>query len=86
VVVTHHVPCREGAHPDYDGLLTCAFVSDLMPLMAAHPIDLWIWGHTHANLDLRRVRLRMVSNQRGYPEERLPGPEFDPAKVVEVGR
>ncbi|HEX5514645.1 MAG TPA: metallophosphoesterase [Gammaproteobacteria bacterium] len=85
VVVTHHAPCREGSHPHFDGPLTAAFTSDLKPLMERHSIDLWICGHSHANVDLLLGRTRLLSNQQGYPAEQVPGPAFEPGKVVAVG-
>lgn len=85
VVVTHHVPCWEGSHPHFDGPLTAAFTSDLKSLIERHPIDLWIYGHSHANVDALLGKTRLLSNQRGYPAEQVPGLAFEPGKVVEVG-
>jgi len=85
VVVTHHAPCWEGSHPHFDGPLTAGFTSDLKPLIERHRIDMWICGHSHANVDRRIGQTRLLSNQRGYPAEQVPGPAFDPSKVVEVG-
>ncbi len=84
VVITHHVPCWAGSHPVFDGILSAGFTSDLTPLMESHRIDLWICGHSHANVDTRIGHTRLLSNQRGYPGEDVPGPAFDPALVVEV--
>lgn len=85
VVVTHAAPLLDCAHPGYsmDGLTT-AFVSDLHPLLAEVGPVLWIHGHTHANTDLYHCGVRVLSNQRGYPEETVPGEPFDPAFVVEI--
>lgn len=85
VVVTHHVPCWEGSHPHFDGALTAAFTSDLKSLIEHHPINLWIYGHSHANVDALLGKTRLLSNQRGYPAEQVPGLAFEPGKVVEVG-
>lgn len=84
VVVTHHVPCWEGSHPHFDSLLTTGFTSDLKPLMEAETIDLWVCGHSHANVDMHFGRTRLFSNQRGYPGEDVPGPAFDPKKIVQL--
>lgn len=86
VVVTHHVPCWEGSHPHFDSLLTAGFTSDLKPMLKQNAIDLWVCGHSHANVDIQLGRTRLFSNQRGYPGEVVPGPEFDPLKLVEVGQ
>lgn len=83
VVVTHHVPCWEGAHPYFDGPVSGGFTSNLKPMIDKHHIDLWICGHSHANVDVQLGRTRLLSNQRGYPGEDVPGPIFDPAMVAE---
>lgn len=84
VVVTHHAPCREGAHPHFDNLATPSFASDLKPLLEREAIDLWICGHSHANVDTHIGQTRLFSNQRGYPEEEVPGPTFDPHKLIQI--
>lgn len=83
VVVTHHAPSiTYGRHPDFGiDSLTGAFSSDLEMLFPS--VDLWIWGHTHANIDTQVGRARLVSNQRGYPRETVPG-GYDPMKSIEV--
>jgi predicted MPP superfamily phosphohydrolase len=85
VVVTHHVPCWEGAHPHFDGPLCAGFTSNLESLLERHRIDLWVCGHSHANVDVMVGYTRLLSNQRGYPKEQVPGPAFDPAKIVQIG-
>lgn len=84
VVVTHHVPCWEGSHPHFDSLVTAGFTSDLKPLLEHGAIDLWVCGHSHANVDVRVGKTRLLSNQRGYPGELVPGPAFDPYKIIQV--
>lgn len=83
VVVTHHAPSiTYGRHPDYEtDLLTGAFASDLESYFPS--VDLWIWGRTHASVDRQMGRTRLVSNQRGYPRQAVPG-GYDPVKCVEV--
>lgn len=83
VVVTHHAPSiTYGRHPDFEiDTLTGAFVSDLEDLFPA--VDLWIWGRTHASVDAQSGRTRLVSNQRGYPRQEVPG-GYDPLKSVEL--
>ena len=85
VVVTHAAPLLDCSHPEYGmDALTTAFVSDLHPLLSETGPDVWIHGHTHANTDLYYCGVRVLSNQRGYPDESVPGEPFDPARVVEV--
>ena len=81
VVITHHGPSLRCQHPRYPlDAFSTAFISDLAELVGQ--ADLWCFGHTHANLDVRVDGCRLVSNQRGYPREGVLG--FDPARVVVV--
>ncbi len=85
VVVTHHCPSDRFIEPRFrqrkDGL-TPAFASNLESMMGP-PIDLWIAGHSHYNVDLDINGTRCLSNQRGYPGEKPPG-LFNPELVIEV--
>lgn len=85
VVVTHAAPLLDCAHPEY-GLneVSTAFVSDLHPLLAEGAPSAWIYGHTHANVDLYHCGVHVLSNQRGYPDETVPGAPFDPTRVIEI--
>jgi Icc-related predicted phosphoesterase len=84
VVVTHHVPHRQSVATRYSALpLTAAFASDLSPLIDTYRPALWVHGHTHVSSDYRTGRTRIVCNPHGYGDE---NPEFDGAKVIEVGR
>jgi len=83
VVVSHHAPHWVCNHPGFpNSPLGPAFYSNLDALFLAHDIDLWIYGHTHANLDTVIGKTRVVSNQAGYPGEDVKG--FDPGFLVEV--
>jgi predicted phosphodiesterase len=83
VVVTHHAPSAKTFNPNYQtDLLSAAFASNLEPLLDEFKIDLWIYGHTHHNADFRHGSTRIISNQRGYPGERVPG--FNPNLVLEL--
>jgi predicted phosphodiesterase len=83
VVVTHHAPSAKAFNPKYQSdLLSAAFASNLEPLLDEFQIDLWIYGHTHHNADFRHDSTRIISNQRGYPNERVPG--FNPNLVLEL--
>jgi hypothetical protein len=67
VVINHHCP---------------AFASDLGKLIMSSQVRLWVDGHTHNNHDYALGPTRIISNQRGYPREAVPG--FDPEMVIEV--
>ena len=81
IVVTHFAPHRRCVAPQYAGdVLTPYFVSDLSSLMAKHRIDLWCHGHTHTNTDfVAEGDCRVISNQRGYPNEIRRTPHGAPA-------
>lgn len=73
VVVTHHGPSLKSAHPTFGvNQLSTAFISDFDELV--EKADVWCFGHTHSNLDTHIGKCRLVSNQRGYPMERMPVP------------
>ncbi len=82
VVITHHGPSLLCEHPHFgmNDIAPC-FYSERTDLV--HQADLWVFGHTHANLDITLDPGRLVSNQLGYPGEHIPG-GFDPGLVVTV--
>ncbi|HEY0015401.1 MAG TPA: metallophosphoesterase [Longimicrobium sp.] len=83
VIVTHHAPSLRSVDPHFqDHPVTPAYASDLEWLLDGRAV-LWIHGHTHVCVDYEMGGTRVLSNQRGYPEE--PAAGFDPARVVEVG-
>ncbi|GAA6172030.1 metallophosphoesterase family protein [Colwellia sp. KU-HH00111] len=70
VVVTHHAPSIKSISPKYNGdMLSAAFTSNLDDFINEWNIDLWLHGHTHHNTDYMIGNTRVVSNQRGYPDE-----------------
>lgn len=87
VVVTHHLPSMLSVADRFkQSLLSAAFASNLDHLVAK--ADLWIHGHTHTSVDYRIGKCRVVCNPRGYPHQlknRYENPDFNPAKIVEVG-
>ncbi len=82
VVVTHHAPSLLCEHPKF-GIdpLSGAFISDCDELIAQ--ADLWVFGHTHANVDTTVGKCRLVSNQLGYRSEQLEVP-YRPDLVIEI--
>ena len=83
IVVTHHAPSARSEAPEHaTSPLRAAFGSDLDSLVAGSGVPLWIHGHTHYNADYVIGSTRVLTNQRGYPEEQCKG--FDPGRVVEV--
>lgn len=82
VVITHHAPalvCLEhgGTHgSELDG----SYANDWDDLLAGQA-DVWIYGHTHESVDFEFHGTRVVSNQRGYPNEESG---FRPGLVIEL--
>ncbi len=71
VVVTHHAPSIKSISPKYNGgdMFSASFTSNLEDFIHGRNIDLWLHGHTHHNVDYIIGNTRIVSNQRGYPNE-----------------
>jgi hypothetical protein len=83
IVVTHHAPSARSIPPFYQGSpLNPAFASNLDVLVTDSGVPLWIHGHTHFNVDYLIGRTRVLSNQRGYPDQLAAG--FNPSLVVEL--
>jgi DNA repair exonuclease SbcCD nuclease subunit len=69
VVISHHGPHPGSIHPRFAGsAVNGAFVSDLAELV--EQADLWLHGHVHDSFDYRVGRCRVVSNPRGYAQNR----------------
>ena len=67
VVVTHHGPSERCVSERYSGQIdNAAFCSNLDSFVANSGADIWISGHTHANVDTMRGNTRIFSNQHGY--------------------
>lgn len=83
VVITHHAPYILWRPPEVAlRLVAGAFVSDLAPLMGGDRAAAWIYGHTHRVADRDVEGTRLVSNPRGYPDERVAG--FDAQLVITI--
>jgi predicted phosphodiesterase len=83
VVITHHAPSERSLRPVFlNDELSPAYASHLDDLVAASGAKLWIHGHTHTATDYRIGETRVLSNQRGYPDD--PAPGFQPDLVVEI--
>jgi hypothetical protein len=93
VVITHHAPHPGSIHPRYAGNpLNGAFVSDLTEL--TRRADVWLHGHVHDSFDYRVGRCRVVSNPRGYANNRdeatapeqlaFENPAFAPGCLVDI--
>ena len=86
VVVTHHLPTRQVVSPQHqDSLINSAFAKDLGDFIANSRIDVWIYGHSHTNIDATIGKTKIVSNQLGYVfyDEHL-STSFDAGKYIEI--
>jgi len=82
VVVTHHGPSLKCAHPNYPiDEISAGFISSLEHLVSQ--ADMWCFGHTHSNLDEYIGQCRLLSNQKGYPREKVPG-GFNKNLIIKV--
>jgi len=69
VVVGHHTPSFQSAHPMYKNqyLMNGGYHSELSEFILNHPqIKLWTHGHTHHPFDYMIGETRVVCNPRGY--------------------
>ena len=87
-VITHFLPHWAGVHPIHAkgrDLVTAYFTIDCSALMESYPIDIWMYGHTHNSCDLLLDNgVRLVSNQRGYPNEPSVYTQFNPEKIIRL--
>jgi hypothetical protein len=83
VIVMHHAPSPLCEASQYLGApLSPAFVANLDGIIEPSGVALWIYGHTHHNVDFTLGKTRVLSNQRGYPSQKCP--RFDPGLVVTI--
>jgi len=86
VVVTHHLPTRQVVAPQHqNSLINSGFATELGDFIAGSRIDVWIYGHSHTNIDTTIGNTRIVCNQMGYvfnDEHLLNG--FAPSKFFEL--
>jgi len=84
VVVTHHIPSQAGNSPQFkNSALNPFFVCDVSELILDRKPKLWVYGHTHDQLDLKLGKTRLVCNAFGYFQFR-EHIGFDNKKVIKV--
>jgi predicted phosphodiesterase len=79
VVVTHHAPALDHMGDELPDDLIPAYANDWPELLSK--ADLWVYGHTHVAADFLKNGCRVVSNPRGYPNQKTG---FDPDFLVEI--
>ena len=86
VVVTHHLPTLKVVAAQHLGSdLNSAFATELGNYIVNSPIDVWIYGHSHTNIDTVIGDTKVVSNQMGYifqNEHLMNG--FDAGNFIEI--
>ena len=67
VVVTHHLPTRLVVAPQHLGSdINSGFATELGDFIADSRIDVWVYGHSHTNIDTTIGNTKIVCNQLGY--------------------
>ena len=79
VVVTHHAPALDHVGDEHPESLIAAYANDWPELLGK--ADLWVYGHTHVAADFPKNGCRVVSNPRGYPNQKTG---FDPDFLIEI--
>lgn len=83
VVVTHSAPSFRSNPKEYENSsISGAFCCRLDAEIERNGPAVWIYGHTHANIDYTIGHTRVVTNQRGYPRESLSAFRFDACVTV----
>lgn len=84
VVVTHFLPTEFAIDPMYvNAPLNSFYAANCDNLIMDYQPDLWLFGHTHENVDKWIGNTRLVCNPRGYYGHCL-NRNFNPELVLEV--
>jgi len=84
IVVTHHVPSFQLASPDFTGSrINGAFTVELEKYIETSPIEYWIYGHSHRNIDKIIGKTKCITNQLGYVSHNEHH-TFIPDKCIEI--
>lgn len=89
IVVTHFAPHHAAIHPHFmlQGMdtLTPYFTPDCTSLIERYKPSIWCYGHTHNSIDIVLEQgTRLVSNQRGYPNETHRYTRFERLKLIKA--
>ncbi|WP_283184484.1 metallophosphoesterase family protein [Pseudomonas svalbardensis] len=79
VVVTHHAPALDHVGDELPEDLIAAYANDWPELLGK--ADLWVYGHTHVAANFIKNGCHVVSNPRGYPNQKTG---FDPNLLIEI--
>ena len=84
IVVTHHVPSFQLSSPDFaKSKINGAFTVELEKYIGSSPIEYWIYGHSHRNIDKIIGKTQCITNQLGYVShnEHIT---FSPERYIEI--
>lgn len=82
-IMTHHAPSRRSVPERFEtDALSPAYASHLDSFVERSGAAAWIHGHIHTSVDYHIGQPRVISNPRGYPEEREAG--FDPTCMITI--
>lgn len=84
IVVTHHVPSFQLVSPEFVGSrINGAFTVELGEYIETSPVEYWIYGHSHRNINKIIGNTQCHSNQLGYVHHNEYH-TFDPGKIIEL--
>lgn len=67
IVLTHHVPSFQMLSKEFVGSkINGAFTVELADYIENSGIDIWIYGHSHRNIDNKIGNTHILTNQLGY--------------------
>ncbi len=85
VVVTHHLPSYAVVDSYYKGdSLTSAFATELSDYIIDSSINVWIFGHSHSNINAQLGSTKLLCNQMGYVAYGEHCNGFNPECCVEL--
>ena len=83
IVVTHHGPTVKTQNPKFKfDSMAPFFINDISSDII-QMADVWIYGHTHSNVEYTEGKTKILSNQYGYAGMEVIN-DFDPEKVISV--
>ena len=84
IVATHHVPSFELMADEFKGSpINGAFTVEMGDYIVNSPIEYWIYGHSHRNINKQIGNTRCISNQLGYTFHD-ENKTFHPSAILEI--
>lgn len=70
IMISHFLPLKETLHPRYNDFIYSAYWCSHIPKIV-NLFDIWIYGHSHHNINLQYNNTLVISNQLGYYNKHL---------------